>query len=39
MSDFTRGVVDIRPIVFYISLTVLFLFLTLKSVESRRWKS
>ena len=39
MRDFARGVVDIRPIVFYLSLTVLFLFLTLKSVESRRWKS
>ena len=32
------GVIDLRPIVFYLSLTALFLFLTLKSVESRRWK-
>lgn len=38
MRDFARGVVDVRPVVFYLSLTVLFLFLTLKSVESRRWK-
>ena len=38
MRDFVRGVVDIRPVVFYLSLTTLFLFLTLKSVESRRWK-
>lgn len=38
MRDFARGVVDIRPLVFYLSLTALFLFLTLKSVESRRWK-
>lgn len=38
MKDFSRGVVDVRPVVFYVSLTVLFLFLTLKSVESRRWK-
>ena len=38
MRDFARGVVDIRPVVLYLSLTVLFLFLTLKSVESRRWK-
>jgi hypothetical protein len=30
--------VDIRPLVLYVSLTILFLFLTLKSVESRRWK-
>jgi ABC-2 type transport system permease protein len=39
MRDFARGVIDLRPVVFYFSLTALFLFLTLKSVESRRWKS
>lgn len=39
MRDFARGVVDIRPLVFYVSTTALFLFLTLKAVESRRWKS
>lgn len=39
MHDFARGVVDLRAIVFYLSLTALFLFLTLKAVESRRWKS
>jgi ABC-2 type transport system permease protein len=38
MQDFTRGVVDLRPVVFYVSLTALFLFLTLRVVESRRWK-
>ena len=38
MQDFARGVVDSRPVVFYLSFTVLFLFLTLKVVESRRWK-
>jgi ABC-2 type transport system permease protein len=38
MDDFTRGVVDTRTVVFYISLTFLFLFLTLRVVESRRWK-
>ena len=38
MEDFTRGFVDTRHIVFYLSLTALFLFLTLKVVESRRWK-
>lgn len=38
MRDFTRGVVDTRPVVFYLSLTLLFLFLTLRAVESRRWK-
>ena len=38
MRDFARGVVDTRPLVFYVSFTILFLFLTLKVVESRRWK-
>ena len=38
MEDFARGVVDTRPLVFYLSFTLLFLFLTLKVVESRRWK-
>jgi len=38
LQDFTRGVVDVRPVVFYLSLTTLFLYLTLRVLESRRWK-
>jgi ABC-2 type transport system permease protein len=38
MEDFTRGVVDTRAVIFYVSLTLVFLFLTLRVVESRRWK-
>jgi ABC-2 type transport system permease protein len=38
MSDFARGVVDTRPVALYLSLTGLFLFLTWRVVESRRWK-
>jgi ABC-2 type transport system permease protein len=38
MVDFTRGIVDTRVIVFYLSATFFFLFLTLRVVESRRWK-
>ena len=38
MQDFCRGVIDTRAVVFYLSLTGFFLFLTLKVVESRRWK-
>jgi ABC-2 type transport system permease protein len=38
MHDFARGVLDTRTLVFYISATFLFLFLTLRVVESRRWK-
>jgi len=38
MQDFTRGIVDVRPVVCYASLTALFLYLTVRVVESRRWK-
>ncbi len=38
MEDFTRGVLDTRTVIFYVSLTLFFLFLTLRAVESRRWK-
>ena len=38
VRDFLRGVVDTRQVLFYLSLTMFFLFLTLRAVESRRWK-
>jgi ABC-2 type transport system permease protein len=38
MRDFSRGIVDTRHIVYYVTLTVFFLYLTVKVVESRRWK-
>ena len=38
MQDFSTGIVDSRHVMFYLSLTAVFLFFTLKSVESRRWK-
>ena len=38
MHDFARGVVDTRAVIFHVSMTFLFLFLTLRVVESRRWK-
>jgi ABC-2 type transport system permease protein len=38
MQEFVRGVIDTRYVVFYLSLTVLFLFLTCRVVEARRWK-
>jgi ABC-2 type transport system permease protein len=38
MHDFTRGVVDTRTVVLHVSLTFFFLFLTLRAVESRRWR-
>jgi ABC-2 type transport system permease protein len=38
MHDFVRGVADTRSIVLCASLTFVFLFLTLRVIESRRWK-
>lgn len=38
MWEFARGVVDVRHLVFHFSLAGVFLFLTLKAVEARRWR-
>jgi ABC-2 type transport system permease protein len=38
MDAFARGVVDSRVVIFYVSATFFFLFLTLRVVEGRRWK-
>jgi len=38
MHDFVRGVADTRAVVLYVTLTLFFLHLTLRVVESRRWK-
>jgi ABC-2 type transport system permease protein len=38
MNDLARGAVDTRVLVFYATTIFLFLFLTLRVVESRRWK-
>ncbi len=38
MHDFARGIVDTRAVVFYLSLTFFLLFLTLRTIESRRWR-
>jgi ABC-2 type transport system permease protein len=38
MNDFARGVVDTRTVILYASLALFFLFLTLRVIESRRWK-
>jgi len=38
MEDFARGVVDTRWVVFYLTLSGMCLFLTVKVIESRRWR-
>ncbi len=36
--DFSRGVIDTRHVVLYLSMTWFFLFLTVRSLESRQWR-
>ena len=38
LDDFTRGVVDTSNIVYYVTVTAVFLFLTVRSLETRRWR-
>lgn len=38
LHDFARGILDTRVVVLYLTLTFFFLFLTLRAVESRRWR-
>jgi ABC-2 type transport system permease protein len=38
MEDFSRGIVDTRRLVFYASVTALFLFLSSRSLEARKWR-
>ena len=37
-TDFSRGVYDTSHIVYYLSLSIVFLFLTVRSLETRRWR-
>ena len=37
-DDFTRGVLDSENVVFYLSLIVLAIFLTIRSLDSMRWR-
>jgi ABC-2 type transport system permease protein len=37
-KDFARGMFDSRGVIFFVSSTAMFLFLSVKMLESRRWK-
>ena len=37
-DDFSQGIVDTSDIVYYLSLAAVFLFLTVRSLEARRWR-
>ena len=38
IGDFSRGVIDTSSLVFFLSLTAIFLFITIRSLETRRWR-
>jgi ABC-2 type transport system permease protein len=37
-EDFARGVIGLKHLIYYLSATVLFLFMTVRSVESSKWR-
>lgn len=38
-DDFSRGVIDTSSVIYYVSMTCLAVFLTLRSLDSMRWRS
>ena len=38
MGTYSRGVIDTRPIVLYVSMTVLLLTFTYQAFQSRKWR-
>jgi gliding motility-associated transport system permease protein len=38
LDSFRKGIIDSKDVVYYLSTTVLFLFFTVRIVESRKWK-
>jgi ABC-2 type transport system permease protein len=37
-DSFARGVIDTKDVIYYLDLAILSLFLTLRSLESKRWR-
>ncbi len=37
-TDFTRGIIDTSHVVYYVTVAAVFLFLTVRSLETRRWR-
>jgi len=37
-DDFARGVIDTRHVLYYLCMVAFFLFLTIRALESRRWR-
>ena len=37
-TDFDRGVIDTKHVIYFLSVTTFFLFLSIRALESRRWR-
>lgn len=37
-NNITRGVIDSRDVIYYLSVVVLFLYLNVKNIEARKWR-
>jgi ABC-2 type transport system permease protein len=37
-DDFTRGVIDSSSLIYYVSFMAFFVFLTVRTVDSMRWR-
>ncbi len=37
-DNFAKGVIDTRDLIFYLNFSFLFIFLTLRSIESKKWR-
>jgi len=37
-QDFSRGIIGLHHVIFYLSITILCIFLTIKSIESAKWR-
>ena len=37
-ADFSRGVLDTSHIIYYLSMAAVFLFIAVRSLETRRWR-
>jgi ABC-2 type transport system permease protein len=38
MGTFSRGIIDTRPIILYVSMTIVMLVLTYQAFQSRKWR-
>ena len=37
-TNFSKGVIDFRDLIYYVGITIIFFYLNLRSLESRKWR-